>query len=233
MTYDRNADGSSYQGILFDLDNTLVDRAAAVVGIAHALYDAEPAIRAQATRDEAVAKLVALDDDGAAGRHVLMERVLAQWPRIGRRHEELVAWYGARYVALYEEDSRMQALVAALRRAGTPWGIVTNGNSHQHDKAPLLGPEANPGCFIVSAEIGHTKPAPEIFHEALRQTGLTASRRVLFVGDNPVADIGGAQAVGMSTAWVRRGRAWPTALQPPDHQVDHVAELAPMLGLAL
>ena len=233
MTYDRNADGSSYEGVLFDLDNTLVDRAAAVVRIAHALYDAEPAIRAQTTRDEAVAKIVALDDDGAAGRRLLMERVLAQWPRIGRRHEELVAWYGARRVALLEEDPRVQALVAALRRAGTPWGIVTNGNSRQHDKAPLLGPEANPGCFIVSEEIGHAKPAPEIFHEALRQTGLTASRRVLFVGDNAVADIGGAQAVGMSTAWVRRGRAWPTALQPPDHQVDHVAELAPMLGLAL
>ena len=53
MTYERNADGSSYQGVLFDLDNTLVDRAAAVVRIAHALYEAEPAIRAQTTRDEA------------------------------------------------------------------------------------------------------------------------------------------------------------------------------------
>ena len=34
----------------------------------------------------------------------------------------------------------MQALVAALRRAGTPWGIVTNGNSQPARQGPAAGP---------------------------------------------------------------------------------------------
>ena len=221
----------SYGGVLFDLDNTLVDRAGAVVRIAHALYDAEPAIRANTSRDAAIDRIVELDADGLAGRKLLMERVLEEWPSIARSGEELVAWYRARYVTSLEEDALVQALVAGLSRASMPWGIVTNGSSYQHDKVAVLGLEARPACVIVSEELGYWKPAPEIFHEALRRLGLVAGRHVLFVGDNPDADIAGAQAVGMSTAWVRRGRAWPDGLRPPDHEVDHVSELAPYLRI--
>lgn len=127
----------------------------------------------------------------------------------------------------------MQALVAGLSRASMPWGIVTNGSSSQHDKIQALGPEARPACVIVSEELGYMKPVPEIFHEALRRLGLVAGPHVLFGGDNPDADIAGAQAVGMSTAWVRCGRAWPDRLRPPDHEVDHVSELAPYLKIDL
>jgi putative hydrolase of the HAD superfamily len=221
----------NYEGVLFDLDNTLVDRAGAVVRIAHALYDAEPTIRANTPRDAAVDRIVELDADGLAGRKVLMGRVLGEWPDIARGGEELVAWYGARYVTSLEEDALVQALVAGLSRAGMPWGIVTNGPSSQLDKIQVLGPESRPMCVVVSEELGYTKPAPEIFHEALRLLGLVAGRHVLFVGDNPDADIAGARAVGMSTAWVRRDRAWPDRLQPPDHEVDHVSELAPHLKI--
>jgi phosphoglycolate phosphatase-like HAD superfamily hydrolase len=71
----------NYQGVLFDLDNTLVDRAGAVVRIAHALYDAEPAIRANTPRDAAVDRIVDFDADGlGGGRKVLMERVQEEWP---------------------------------------------------------------------------------------------------------------------------------------------------------
>jgi putative hydrolase of the HAD superfamily len=223
----------SYRGVLFDLDNTLVDRAAVVVRIAHALYDAESAIRAKTPRDAAVDRIVELDADGLLGRKLLMKQVLDQWPGIARSHEELVAWYGVRYVTALEEDPLVQALVAELSRASVPWGIVTNGPSSQHDKVALLGSEARPACVLVSGEFGYSKPAPEIFHEALRLLGLAAGRHVLFVGDNPDADIAGAQAVGMSTAWVRRGRAWPGGLQSPDHEVDHVSELAPYLSIDL
>lgn len=222
----------NYQGVLFDLDNTLVDRAGAVVRIAHALYDAEPAIRANTPRDAAVDRIVDFDADGlGGGRKVLMERVQEEWPEIDRSGEELVAWYGARYVTSLAEDALVQALVAGLSRAGMPWGIVTNGPSSQLDKVQVLGLEARPMCVVVSEELGYTKPAPEIFHEALRRLGLVAGRHVLFVGDNPDADIAGAHAVGMSTAWARRRRVWPDRLQPPDHEVDHVSELAPYLKI--
>ena len=85
-------------------------------------------------------------------------------------------------------------------------------------------------CLVISGLAGVSKPDPEIFLQALALLGIKPSRDVLFAGDNPTADIGGAHAVGLSTAWVRRGREWSEASFAPDYQVDHVSELAGMFG---
>ena len=53
----------------------------------------------------------------------------------------------------------------------------------------------------------------------------------MFVGDNPVADIDGAQRFGMMTAWIRRGRQYPSDLQPPDFTIDHVLEVRNIAGV--
>ncbi len=75
------------------------------------------------------------------------------------------------------------------------------------------------------------KPDPSIFLEALRQLGNPTPGEVLFIGDNPEADIGGAQAVGMATAWIRRGRQWPASMAPPDFIVDSILETRRLLAL--
>ncbi len=44
------------------------------------------------------------------------------------------------------------------------------------------------------------------------------------IGDNPVADIGGARACGARTVWMRKGD-WPAFLDyRPDHTVDAFAD---------
>lgn len=55
-------------------------------------------------------------------------------------------------------------------------------------------PEEN--LRISAADVGYLKPHPNIFNHALEQIG-TKPENTLFVGDNPTADIGGAQKVGM------------------------------------
>ena len=50
-------------------------------------------MRATASAEDAAAKFAAFDDNGHAGRDRLIDRVLAQWPGITRKHEEMVAWY--------------------------------------------------------------------------------------------------------------------------------------------
>ncbi len=61
------------------------------------------------------------------------------------------------------------------------------------------------GEVFTSAAIGYEKPHPEIFRHALRVCG--SPGRVWMVGDNPVADVEGAEAVGVPAVLVRaRGR---------------------------
>ena len=106
-----------------------------------------------------------------------------------------------------------------------PWGIVTNGSSSQHRTCRAADLDRLAPFIIVSEEAGYAKPDPRIFRDALKAIGLTSPEQVMFVGDNPVADIDGAKRFGMKAAWVRRGRRYPTGLQPPDHVIDFVTEL--------
>jgi len=51
-------------------------------------------------------------------------------------------------------------------------------------------------CRISAADAGYLKPHPKIFEYALDIMG-TSPEETIFVGDNPIADIAGAQSAGM------------------------------------
>jgi len=55
---------------------------------------------------------------------------------------------------------------------------------------------------ISSALIGYEKPHPEAYAIGLRATG--GADEVWMVGDNPVADVQGAEAAGIPAILVRR-----------------------------
>lgn len=87
-----------------------------------------------------------------------------------------------------------------------------------------------PHCRLSAADAGRLKPHPQIFRAALEQLGVKPGEAV-FVGDNPVPDIAGAQNAGMR-AVLRSGRhATPemAALIEPDARLDSLAELPAIL----
>ncbi len=108
-------------------------------------------------------------------------------------------------------EEETQWLLDALGQAGMPFGIVTNGSYRQKRKIEVLGLDRLTSCLFISEVFGCKKPEAEIFLAAASCLGSVAEE-VLFVGDNPYADIWGAQRVGMRTAWLHRGRAWPSDL---------------------
>lgn len=55
--------------------------------------------------------------------------------------------------------------------------------------------------MIVSEADGIRKPTPEIFELACRELGFSTQNTV-FIGDNPTADIDGANKLGMYTVYI-------------------------------
>lgn len=219
-----------YAAALFDLDNTLWDRDAAIRATGRLLHETYPAVRASSSAEEAEAKFAAFDERGLAGRKRLMARTLAEWPGIGLSPEELGTWYLQASRSVTPPDPDVPPLLRDLNAAGVPWGIVTNGpSSGQQMTIRSRGLEGLAGCVVVSEEAGCRKPDPVIFWLALDRLGLPPGRDVLFVGDDVAADMGGAKGVGLSTAWVANGQSWPDGLEPPDHQVEHVAQVRQLL----
>jgi putative hydrolase of the HAD superfamily len=87
-----------------------------------------------------------------------------------------------------------------------------------------------PDCRISAADVGYLKPHPAIFQAALDRLNITPDEAV-FVGDNPIADIAGAQGAGMRGVLRITSPTPPmlSGLIVPDGAVNTLAELPPIL----
>lgn len=101
---------------------------------------------------------------------------------------------------------------ATLRTLAADWslGIVTNGRPDiQRRKVRALGLDTLVTTVMYAHELGRDagKPAAAPFLAACRALDVEPTHTV-FVGDDPVCDIGGAHAIGMKTIWL------PSRLDP-------------------
>lgn len=121
-----------------------------------------------------------------------------------------------------------------LRQKGVRLAIVTNAyqpmwirDVEMSDHGLL---EFFPDCRISAADVGYLKPHPAIFQAALDGLGVTPPEAV-FVGDNPVADIAGAQSAGLQ-AVLRVTTPMPPMLSGlivPDAAINSLTELPAVL----
>jgi HAD superfamily hydrolase (TIGR01549 family) len=208
---------------LFDLDNTLYDRAGTFRRWASAFVAGRPDPAGE------VEWLCEVDRDG------MTERV-EFWTQIRRRYrldtplDEMDSRYRKGYLDTIEPDVRVTRALGVLRDAGWRIGVVTNGPTpHQAQKAERLGLLPLTDCFCASGEIGFAKPDPRIFHEAIRRCG-GPGPETWMVGDSPLSDIGGAQSLGFRTVWMHRGRDWDPEHGPnPDHAAESIPEAVDFL----
>jgi FMN phosphatase YigB (HAD superfamily) len=85
---------------------------------------------------------------------------------------------------------------------------------------------ADSRCKIAAADVGYLKPHPRIFQHALELMG-TQPEETIYIGDNPVADIAGAQSAGMR-AVLRINHETPpliSGLVVPDSAINSFEEL--------
>jgi putative hydrolase of the HAD superfamily len=145
--------------------------------------DRDPAIADQvrlvleiASPGTAGAMSAALFEEAVAG---YIEPVLQLPPELEPRAEDAVCELASRGVALgiVSNTGRTPGLI--LRRVLERHGLL------RHFKA-----------ISYSDEVGYRKPDGEIFRRTLAELGVDASEAA-HVGDNPIADVRGAQGVGM------------------------------------
>lgn len=143
-----------------------------------------------------------------------------------RRCLEAYGWGAVRGTALFPE---VIDVLETLREAGIKVGIVTNAYQpmwmrdlelHDHGVAHYF-----PTCRFSAADVGYLKPHPEIFRAALDCLKVPADQAV-FVGDDPEADIAGAQAVGCQAVLrATRRHGNPAAGIAPDATISNLREL--------
>ncbi len=191
--------------ILFDLDDTLCDHATSF------RLRVERAIAALPLQRLAVPADTIVEMALAHPNHT-WEAVERALQRAGVTEQEwlevaLAAYTSDRFFGLRLFPESLPVVRALQRRVLT--GLVTNGPSGiQRAKLERLGISQLFPVVVISEEVGVAKPDPAIFAYALRSTGVQP-HEALFVGDNPVNDVEGAQRAGLVAVWCNRdGRAW-------------------------
>lgn len=163
-------------------------------------------------------------------RRLSLELLLGDHGETPARASELAAEAMRRFLIFRNRTRPYPDTLNALRRLAARFRLVsvTNGNADP-ERTPLAG-------FFehrVSAGMARaSKPDPAVFELVLALTGCTAAE-ALHVGDEPLLDVQAARDAGMSAVWVNRtGRDWPESLQPPEREIQDLAELVDWLGLS-
>jgi putative hydrolase of the HAD superfamily len=115
-------------------------------------------------------------------------------------------------------------------------GLITNGpSSTQRAKIIQFDLARWFSVLVVSEEFGVAKPDPAIFLHVANELASDPADCVM-IGDNPDADIRGAQAAGMRSVWIQRPALdkqpftrdvahYPTDMPAPWRTIPHVRDL--------
>ena len=209
--------GSGIEGVLFDIDDTLVDlRSAAIDAFLAMVDDLLEGVTSERLR--LIAEDFADDGAGAYGRYMAGEvTFLGQRQlRLNRafdlvEHKPLSEQSYLRWAENYEtlvKDSwkpfdDVLPHLAALSSWGIPYGAVSNNvEAYQRMKLERSGLSGF-AVVIGSDTAGAPKPAPAPFLAGCSQLQ-TAPGRTLYVGDNPINDVQGAENAGLIAIFVDR-----------------------------
>lgn len=198
--------------IFFDLDNTLLDHDGAEQNAIEAFAANHPGELVAGT--EAIGKAWRDISDSQRARWRAGEldfeqlrrariSALFQRPLTVREADSLMA----EYYALYRQHWRLfPDVLPALEalKAVAPMAIITNGFAyHQEAKLKQMAIRDYFQFMVISEQVGHAKPHPNIFRQALRQSGLSAEQ-CWYIGNHPDNDATAASQLGFKAVWLNR-----------------------------
>jgi FMN hydrolase / 5-amino-6-(5-phospho-D-ribitylamino)uracil phosphatase len=138
--------------------------------------------------------------------------------------EAFAIWHAARNELTPYPDV-VPALDALKRRYRL--ATLSNGNA---DLA-RIGLAHHFELSLHASAIGCAKPDARAYKQ-LAETLALPPGEILFVGDEPHADVVGPHDAGMQTAWVCRGdQEWPDSLPAADARIASLDELVSLLAL--
>jgi len=225
--------------VLFDLDGTLFDYAAAeTTAVSATLRDAgvEPTEAALGDyRRINAGHWAALERRETTPARLRIER----WSEVLAAHTHHaidIAVLSERYlVHLAAAAPLIPGAVEVVEEMSTRFRIafVTNGLADVQrprlEASPLAGAAE---VLTISDEVGAAKPDAAIFRAVFEAMGGPLREDVTMVGDSLSADIAGAEAFGLATVWFAPpGTPDPGADDPvPTHRIARLHELPPLLA---
>lgn len=207
--------------VIFDLDNTLVDRQGPLAdwvsafSTQHALDDDSRLHLLQFVQERACPETF----EAIRSQYGLVPSAAALWRD-----------YLAHMVRSVTCPAHVLEGLSRLRRAGWRVVIATNGESEiQTAKVAGAGIADHVDAVCTSEAAGVRKPGIVIFEKAAASCGANLAHGGWMVGDGADTDIHGGSAAGLRTIWISGGRPWSGGDIAPDHVTTDVRQAIDLL----
>ena len=227
------------KAVLFDVDETLFDRAMAQKAVLALIVKQLPGIFSGLKPERVLEAYLESDristerfDAGAPSESLRDLRNKLFLQLLGLK-DDLAATISEMYVRDYPKvKTPVEGAIPLVKKLSRKFkvGIVSNGLADvQYTKLETMGLRDLFSCVVLSEEFGIRKPDSKIFHHAVSLLYLQPAE-CLYVGDSYVNDVIGAKNAGLLVCWLN-----PESLKPPDENIkpdfiiSRLAELPALL----
>lgn len=237
MATNNHPDYSDITTIIFDMDGTLIEHTWQLDQITNALFARFADDLSPVTHDEFYDVFWAKNEDMW---YMMIDGIINGETAIKYSYVNTLRTLGrdtslaGSMVAYWEELVLTEALpfedtftVLDTLRSHYTTGILTNGTiTLQRKKIEHHRLTDYVDFILVSEEAGYHKPDKRLFLKALQLAGDPLPEQTLYIGDNPIADIQGAQSAGINPIFVSgRNDMEPPAGVPKIHQLSELLSL--------
>lgn len=215
------------QAILFDLSETLLDRAKSLDQYMRQHYKRYEKQWGHVGVEDFCRRFTELDCRGYAPKLEVYRELLEEFNVKGLTPEDMSKDYRTEFQKHAQAFPMMKETLLELRKRGYLIGIITNGVAEfQKRNMEALGLTELVDVTVISETEGLKKPARAIFLRASERLGV-APEQCLYIGDHPRNDVGGARAAGMMTGWFSgSGMEWPDEMaERADYEVGRLEEV--------
>lgn len=168
-----------------------------------------------------------------------MDRIVATTRKVDQQYWE--TYYSHLLTELAVSDLSLRSELVSLVRTSSNWsrmrpgtkevlaatkqkhrlGVISNSDGHMAERLETVGLGEFFEHVIDSGNVGHEKPAPQIFQAALAAMSVPANRAV-YIGDIYSIDYVGAQSVGMHSVLMDIAGAYAHESLPRIESLDRL-----------
>lgn len=216
---------SKYKAILFDLDDTLLDRNQAVDNIFHIMLEECYGNVEDMLKAEMLRKFKMYDNRGygVSDKTAVFESFFNEFPPLLRLPQPQEFW-NQQFPQCFSISEHTVNLLKAIQEH-MKIAIITNGTTHRQ-KAKIMNTGLHE-CFdviLISEEVGLEKPDQRIYQLALNKLQVQPED-ALFVGDDLEKDVGGPQGAGLKGIWFNPSGIDNDSDIKPDEEIQSLDEL--------
>ncbi|MRS27018.1 HAD family hydrolase [Bacillus sp. RIT694] len=208
--------------MLFDLDDTLLDRDKAVDNLFLLVLEKCYENVSDTVKNNMLQKFKEYDkrEYGISNKTIVLESLFDEFAPIYRLpHNYIQDFWNENFPTCFSIDQNTIHFLNHIK-SHFKIGIITNGSTHRQ-KAKIINTNLNNyfDTIILSEEVGLSKPDKRIFELALNKLNVQP-KNTLFVGDDLEKDIAGCQNANIKGIWFNPHRITNKTEIKPYSEID-------------